>query len=169
MALTRREFLCAVPLCAGLVWSCATRPSLEAKPNGLVEVANTKSAGHAGRTILVCMPETAQTKEVWKGLSDELSHDYRLVAIRVERGTEASIIAEGIKHYQPTAIVLMNNPTLAAYRDYQANTPSLDYPPAVIVMSSFLEHQSSQLISTTGISYEVPLITVMTFPGRGLP
>lgn len=162
MALTRREFLCAVPLCAGLVWSCATRPALEAKPNGLVEVANTKAAGQTGRTILVCMPETAQTKEVWKGLSDELSHDYRLVAIRVERGTDAPIIAEGIKRYQPTAVVLMNNPTLAAYRDYQANTPTLDFPPAIVVMSSFLEHQSSQLISATGISYEVPLITVMT-------
>jgi len=80
MALTRREFLCAVPLCTGMVWSCATQPSLETRPNRLVEVANSKTTSQVGRTILVCMPETAPTKEVWKGLSDELSHDYRLVA-----------------------------------------------------------------------------------------
>jgi hypothetical protein len=108
------------------------------------------------------MPETQQTKEVWKGLSDELAKDYRLVAIRVEHGSDSAIIAEGIKRYRPVGVVLMNNPTVSAYRDYQQSTPQLNFPPTVIVMTSFLEGQTSQLIAATGISYEVPLITVMT-------
>src|SRR5512142_2773381 len=162
MALTRRELLFALPLCAGMVWSCTTRSAGTARSGGVVEVLRTQPANPAARTILVCMPETAQTKEVWKGLNDELSNDYRLVAVRVESSLDARVIAEGIKQYQPSALVLVNNPTVAAYRDYQANTPVLDFPPAVVVMSSFLERHANQLISTTGVSYEVPLITVMT-------
>lgn len=162
MALTRRELLFALPLCAGMVWSCTTRSAGVAKPGGLVEVLKTQPTNPTARTILVCMPETAQTKEVWKGLNDELSNDYRLVAIRVESSLDARVIGDGIRRYQPSGLILMNNPTVAAYRDYQANTPVLDFPPAVIVMSSFIERHTDQLISATGVSYEVPLITVMT-------
>lgn len=129
----------------------------------MVEVASTQpTSPTTKRTILVCMPVTAQTREVWKGLCDELAGDYRLVAIRVEHGTDAAIIAEGIRRYQPSALVLMNNPTVTAYRDYQTSVRSQDFPPAIVIMTSFLEHQASKLIGVTGVSYEVPLITVMT-------
>jgi hypothetical protein len=162
MALTRREFLCAIPLCASVVLGCTTGGSALADPGRLVELANINSNNPKAKTILVCMPETGQTRDVWKGLSDELSHDYRLVAIRVEHGADSTLIAEGIRRYQPVGLVLMNNPTLLAYREYQQNATSLAFPPAIVVMTSFLEGQSSQLISATGVSYEVPLITVMT-------
>jgi hypothetical protein len=162
MALTRREFLCAVPLYVGVVLGCSAARTNTRHPTRVIELATSRPETQTDRTILVCMPETPQTKEVWKGLNDELSNDYRLVAIRIERGTGSALIAEGIKRYKPVGIVLMNNPTVAAYRDYQQNTPKLEFPPAVVVMTSFLEGQSSQLISATGISYEVPLITVMT-------
>jgi hypothetical protein len=162
MALTRREFLCAIPLCASVVLGCTTSTTKLVDPGRLVELANVASSNPNAKTILVCMPETPQTRDVWKGLSDELSHDYRLVALRVERGSDSALIAEGLRRYQPVGIVLMNNPTLTAYREYQQNTASLTFPPAIIVMTSFLEGQSNQLIGATGVSYEVPLITVMT-------
>jgi hypothetical protein len=162
MALTRREFLFTVPLCAGVVLGCGATNKQSATAQPLVEIATSSPEGAASRTILVCMPETTQTKEVWKGLSDELSHDYKLVAVRVEHGSDAPLIAEGIRRYRPDGIVLMNNPTVTAYRDFQQNTHALNFPPAVVVMTSFLERESSQLIGATGISYEVPLITVMT-------
>lgn len=162
MALTRRDFLRAIPICAGVVWGCTTGMTQFSDPSQLVEVLSTKPDNPAASTIVVFMPETAQTKEVWKGLSDELAQNYRLVAIRVERASDTAIIAEALKRYKPVALVLMNNPTVAAYRDYQANTARLDFPPAIVVMTSFLESQSDQLVSATGVTYEVPLITVMT-------
>jgi hypothetical protein len=162
MALTRRDFLCAIPICAGVVWGCTTGTAQPSDPSHLVEVLSTKPEDPAARTILVFMPETVQTKEVWKGLSDELADNYRLVAVRIDRASDTPIIAEALKRYKPVGLVLMNNPTVKAYREYQASMVRAVFPPAVVVMTSFLEGQASQIVSTTGVSYEIPLITVMT-------
>jgi hypothetical protein len=113
-------------------------------------------------TILVCMPETPQTQEVWMGLSDEVASEYRLVAIRVEGRGGASLIAQGIRRHRPSAVVLMNNPTAAAYREYLAQPGAVRTLPAVVVMTSFLESQQLRALGAVGISYEVPLITVVT-------
>jgi hypothetical protein len=72
------------------------------------------------------------------------------------------LIAQGILRHRPDALILMNNPTVDAYREYQRRTPQQHFPPAVVVMTSFLKHQSQKLVGVTGISYEVPLITVVT-------
>ncbi len=119
-------------------------------------------APNAKETILVCMPETPQTLEVWSGLRDELSKNYRLVAIKVEGRGDHAIIEEGIRRHHPASIVLMNNPTVAAYRDYQHASGAHAFPPVVIVMTSFLDAGRLQVSGATGISYEVPLITVVT-------
>lgn len=162
MALTRREFLCAIPLCAGALLGCAASSAPSIGRGLPAELASTKTTNPAARTVVVFMPQTPQTMDVWKGLSDELSEDYRLIAIRVERADESSVILEALEQHRPAAIVLMNNPTVSAYRDFQRKTKNPQFPPAVVVMTSFLERQSRQLAATTGISYEVPLITVMT-------
>lgn len=160
MALTRREFLWAIPICTGVLLSCARQTRVAAPSSQLVVIASEQPDKREAKTILVCMPETPQTKEVWKGLSDELSHDYRLVAVRVASSADAPIIAQAVGRYQPAGIVLMNNPTVAAYRAYQQASSRREFPPAVIVMTSFLE--SDRVTAATGVSYEVPLITVMT-------
>jgi hypothetical protein len=52
---------------------------------------------------------------------------------------------------------------VAAYAAYQRAQPAdRVFPPAVIVMSSFLEGQQLPVENATGIAYEVPLITVVT-------
>jgi hypothetical protein len=108
------------------------------------------------------MPETVQTKQVWTGLRDELSGDYQMAAIRLDASTDSPVIEEALRSYQPAALVLMNNPTVSAYRDLQRKYPGKRFPPAIIVMTSFLETQAADLHSATGVSYEVPLITAMT-------
>jgi hypothetical protein len=113
-------------------------------------------------TIVVFMPKSPQTVEVWTGLRDELVNDYRLVAVEVVGRGGANVVAEGLARHRPSAIVLMNNPTLAAYRDYQRQAAQKRFPPAIVVMSSFLEGRPREVAATTGISYEVPLITVVT-------
>ena len=74
----------------------------------------------------------------------------------------ASVIEEGIRRHRPASIVLMNNPTVAAYNDYQRNASKRAFPPVVVVMTSFLDAGRLHVSGATGISYEVPLITVVT-------
>ncbi len=114
-------------------------------------------------TVLVLMPDTKQTREVWTGLKDELEGSFSLFAVRVdgERGAEA--LASAMATHRPACVVLMNNPTLVAYARYQAATRHVEtFPPAIVVMTSFLDRRPTAISGATGISYEVPLITVVT-------
>jgi hypothetical protein len=120
-------------------------------------------APEAKGTILVLMPDTPQTKEVWTALSDELRRAYSLVAVQVEARTDVDTVATAIARHSPQAIVLMNNPTVSAYAEYQKRASGGSrFPPAIIVMTSFLDGQAGAVQHSTGISYEVPLITVVT-------
>lgn len=161
MALTRREWLLAMPLVATATLACSGPSQHAASAAPYVELFSDGPAG-AERTIVVFMPETSQTKEVWTGLNDELGQEFRLIAVRVEGRDAASAIAQAISRHKPSGIVLMNNPTVSAYRDYQRRSGQSQFPPAVVVMTSFLERQARNLEGATGISYEVPLITVVT-------
>ncbi|HEY6079956.1 MAG TPA: hypothetical protein VIW29_14180 [Polyangiaceae bacterium] len=163
MALTRRSFIAGVPALAGagLLGCTAAVGERESATTGNVLYA-TRAAKAGSKSILVCMPDTRQTSEVWRGLSDELASEYELVALRAEGSNVSATIAGGIKRYQPSGLVLMNNPTVDGYRRLQAQAKSTAFPPSVIVMSSFLEGNQAKLRGATGISYEVPLITVVT-------
>ncbi len=163
MALSRRNFLLALPAGAWLLDSCANNAAVAPHAaHSYVELAASAPANSSHETILVCMPKTPQTMEVWSGLRDELAKNYRLVAIQVEGRDDRALIEEGIRRYRPASIVLMNNPTVAAYREYQRQAGTSKFPPVVIVMSSFLDSARMQVSDATGISYEVPLITVVT-------
>jgi hypothetical protein len=160
MALTRRRFLLTVPL-TGLGAACATsRPLL--RGGGAVELATSTPAGPVKGTILVAMPDTTQTREVWTGIRDELQRDYHLVAVRVDGPESTPDLAAAMARHQPNAVVLMNNPTVAAYRTYQQQCGQRQFPPAVVVMTSFFDGHLPQVVTATGISYEIPLITVVT-------
>jgi hypothetical protein len=160
MALTRRQFLVAVSVGTGVVACAAATPGTDSV---LAYRELRDKVGKAGApTVLVCMPDTPQTREVWTGLSDEVASEYRLVAVRVEGRGGASLIAQGIGRHRPAAIVLMNNPTVAAYREYLAQPGAIRTLPAVVAMTSFLESQQLKALGAVGIAYEVPLITVVT-------
>jgi putative ABC transport system substrate-binding protein len=162
MALTRRGFLLAMPLTAGATAACSSVARQLREGDQYVELATTTPAGAVKGSIVVAMPETSQTREVWTGLNDELGRDYRLIAVRVDDPSAASVIGEAVRRHQPASIMLMNNPTVAAYRSFQDRSGLKRFPPAVIVMTSFLDRHPTQIASATGISYEVPLITVVT-------
>lgn len=162
MALTRRDFLLGLPLGAGASWACQSTGMGPRDAGRYVELARTKPQQASGKAILAFMPETEQTQQVWTGLADELGKSFALVAVRVDGKDSAGTIARGIEQHRPAGLVLMNNPTVAAYRSYQRAAQGHAFPPAVIVMSSFLEGQRNRPVSATGISYEVPLITVVT-------
>ncbi|MDF3066051.1 MAG: hypothetical protein K0R38_1652 [Polyangiaceae bacterium] len=162
MAMTRRHFMLGTPALAGAVFGCAASTA-ERGGVGKDAVLFSSHANKPGqKSILVCMPETRQTGEVWRGLSDELSREFELVAVRAEGDDVSASIKRGIDRYRPAGLVLMNNPTVEGYRRVQAQAQGTTFPPSVIVMSSFLEGKPTHLRGATGISYEVPLITVVT-------
>jgi ABC-type uncharacterized transport system substrate-binding protein len=158
--LTRREWLLSLSALACTAVGCRSAGLAAKGTTPYVELAQ---AGSQGRErVVVFLPDTEQTREVWRSLSDELSRDFRLIAVETRSAADADVIAEGIARHAPAALVLMNNTTLAAYGDYQRARHGATFPPAVAVMSSFLEGQGRGIASLTGISYEVPLITVVT-------
>ena len=160
MALSRRTFLVAAPLVAGAV-GC----SHDAGPRGPQISADellASSATAGKRTVLVCMPDTKQTREVFAGLLDELAQHFTVIAMRVEGEHGIETITHAMARYNPACVVLMNNPTVVAYARYQAAARLAHYPPAIVVMTSFLDRRPAALSDATGISYEVPLITVVT-------
>lgn len=161
MALTRREFLWCLPAGAGALIGCQSQGTGRGSRSPYRELASTGKRD-ASRSVLVCMPETDQTKEVWSSLADELGREFELIALNVNDRDSAASIARGIERHRPAGLVLMNNPTVASYRNYQNASGPRQFPPAVIVMSSFLDGQRDMPAASTGISYEVPLITVVT-------
>jgi hypothetical protein len=162
----RRDVLLGFPLLLGLpgllsTVACSVAKGPEApSASAYRELFHVPGPGGAP-CILVCMPETLQTQEVWTGLSDELGSEFELRAVRVDRRDGAALIAEGIRRFKPSAIVLMNNPTVTAYREYLRQDPKRVALPSVVVMTSFLEGQTLGP-KMTGISYEVPLLTGVT-------
>ncbi len=162
MALTRRSFMAGVPVLAGAALGCSASSAGRSGTGKESLLFSSHASKPGARSILVCMPETRQTGEVWRGLSDELSREFELVAVRTEGEDVSERIKQGIEHYRPAGLVLMNNPTVEGYRRVQAQSTHAAFPPSVIVMSSFLEGKPAHLRAATGISYEVPLITVVT-------
>jgi hypothetical protein len=161
MAMTRRDLLLSLPLYTGIGLACTSARRVPTQP-AYSELTSTLPEGPIKATVLVVMPETSQTREVWTALYDELGKEYRLIVVRADEAMASDAIREGIQRHQPAGLVLMNNPTVAAYRAYQRDAGAGPFPPAVIVMTSFLDRHPGQLAGATGISYEVPLITVVT-------
>ncbi|MFT3926418.1 MAG: hypothetical protein QM778_27990 [Myxococcales bacterium] len=161
MALTRRKFLIQVPLAAALFSACGARQTASQTGRHYAELGSTAGAGRAER-VLVCMPDNEHARQVWTGLCDELSADIQLIGVLVQRKQDSASIHEAITRHRPSALVLINNPTVAAYREYQRANRAASYPPAVIVMTSLLEQKGLGILNATGIRYEVPLITVVS-------
>ncbi|HKY38588.1 MAG TPA: hypothetical protein VJN18_21740 [Polyangiaceae bacterium] len=156
----RRRFLIEVPACA-LLLACSSAREHGPVISPYSEIAVSAPKAGEPRTILVFMPRTPQALEVWTGLRDELARDFKLVAVEVEGRDSVDVFMQAMRRHRASAIVLMNNPTLAAYREYQALVDVKRFPPAIVVMTSFLMRRPNA-IASTGISYEVPLITAVT-------
>jgi hypothetical protein len=119
-----------VPGCSSGLVGAAACSTAETAAHGerYVELGSNKVTGGKG-TVVVFMPETKQTREVWTGLSDELGDDFSLVAVKEQGPNSAAIIARAMLEHRPSGIVLMNNPTVLAYREYQHASGAGPFPP----------------------------------------
>src|SRR5688572_16034472 len=157
MALTRRELLTLVAGSAAL--AACSRAAVQTRSTSYQELHKKLNPGK--ETVLVCMPETSQTQQAWTGLNDELGAEFGLIAVRIEGRDDSRIIEEAVKRHRPSGVVLMNNPTVTAYRRYESVLAPAKRVPNVSIMTSFL--QARRLgPNATGVAYEIPLITSVT-------
>jgi hypothetical protein len=160
MALSRRALLAGLPGLAAAWAGCML--SGPGRPSGAYRELFRTPGGQGKPRVVALMPDTAQTREVWTGLSDELASTMELIAVHVQSAGDVDIVARALR-LEPKALVLLNNPTVAAYRTYQRQHPKATFPLGVVMMTSLLEEQAALgLTNATGIRYEVPLVTAVT-------
>jgi putative ABC transport system substrate-binding protein len=105
------------------------------------------------------MPSQANFVEVRKSLVSEVQKSFNIHTMIVGPETKPADLGAAIATVKPVCVVLMNNPTVSLYRQYQTSNPALPPPPAILLMASFVEELQGQLRRATGIAYEVPGVT----------
>lgn len=149
----------ALLLCAALLSGSCGRTEGSTSPEPVIELqSGPRREGHDA--ILVFLPKTAETKELWDSFHQELSDEFDVIPYVVTKTTSPEEMATAIAGTRPSSVVLLNNPTVRLYQRYAQGLPaSAPKLPVVILMSSFLEEFHRQIPGATGIAYEVPLIT----------
>ena len=109
--------------------------------------------------LFVAMPLAPAFHETRKALVAEASGTFNVTTFVITPDTQAADFRAALDAAAPACIVLMNNGTVRMYRDYQRERPGATFPPAVIVMTSFLEDIRREIKRATGIAYEVPGVT----------
>jgi putative ABC transport system substrate-binding protein len=110
-------------------------------------------------TILIAMPTFADFIDVRRGLVAEVQKNFNVSTVPVTKETTAAQLGAAIDRTSPACVVLMNNSTVALFRQYKESLGAKPAPPAVVVMASFLERTRATLPKSTGIAYEVPGVT----------
>jgi hypothetical protein len=159
MALTARVAApLRIVLCVLLALTSCT-PQQKAEVKHASSITFKDSARRGGMSsVLVFLSASTHTREVWHSLRDELRSDFDVVTRPVSPETKPAELAREIAAVRPACIVLMGNQPLNLYSKYQSQHPG-PFPPAVVVMASFLEEQRPLFKNVTGIAYEIPGIT----------
>lgn len=160
MALIRRFALLASCASACLVAfsACTPKPELPSAEKGELSFHDTPP--QAGRdTVAVLTPLETETQELWESLVQELGAEFNVATVPVGRTTGSRHLARELERLQPACVVVVDNRTLELYRELQGQRPSATFPPAVVVMTSFLERAIGGLRGATGIAYEVPAVS----------
>jgi hypothetical protein len=109
--------------------------------------------------VLVVMPANPATADVWGSMRQELADEMDVVTLVVDASTTPQTLAAKIDDVERACVVVMNNPTLMLYREYQSQ-PGAKEIPVVIAMTSFLEDIHARVRNAIGIAYEIPAVTV---------
>jgi len=109
--------------------------------------------------VFITMPRAASFQATRRALVTEISRSYDVQTFVVAPETSVAELGASLEHAAPACVVLMNNTSVRLYRDYQRAHRGAKFPPAVVVMTSFLEDIRHDLVGATGIAYEVPAVT----------
>jgi len=161
MALIYRILLClSMLLGAAVMLECSppsTLPGVES--SGSPSVSFVDAPRRSGKEpVLILLPASVHTQEVWQSLRDELMTSFDVVTRTVASNTTADNVKQEVDTVRPRCVVLIGNISMNLYSRYQKDNAG-PYPPALVLMASFLEEQRALLQNTTGIAYEIPGIT----------
>ena len=108
------------------------------------------------------IPTVNQPLKFLAGLADEVGEDLNLISVEFSSKLTTTDIDTLLAEHSADALVLMNNPTVELYRAYQQTKPEgTSFPPAVMLLTSFLEKASVGIQNATGINYEVAAVSSM--------
>jgi putative ABC transport system substrate-binding protein len=144
--------------CTALV-SCATSGLGEQKDQQATASVQDPPPRPGAKTVLIAMPALGDFLDARKGLVAEIKRDFNVSTLLVTPATTVEQLAASIEQTSPVCLVLMNNSTLNLFQKYQAQPGARTIPPAVVLMTSFLEETRSRIKHITGIAYEVPGVT----------
>jgi hypothetical protein len=159
---TRKPFTTYLALCAvgfGGLAACATSGIGEQQEQNAKVAIEDPPAKPGAKTLLIAMPDTRDFVDARKGLVSEIKKDFNVTTFIVTPTTTVEELAAAIERTAPVGLVLMNNATLALFQKLQLRPGSRSTPPAVVLMTSFLEDAASRVKNVTGIAYEVPGVT----------
>jgi hypothetical protein len=142
-----------------LVTSCTG--ALPATPVGPAPATFADPPRRPGRPlVLVAMPDSEAFRSVRRTLVAEVKKDFDVATEVVGAHTTAAEFTSLVERNHPQCVVLMDNPTVRLYREYQRTRRAPGPPPpAIVVMSSFLEELRAELANASGVAYEVPGVT----------
>ncbi len=131
------------------------------KRRGLVPamLLSLASFAAADESILVFHPAGDKFQEAVKGLQEGLGNGYRIVDKDLAKDAGVDAIAASVKAAGPRAVVLMDNSSIRLWKEYQqkfSDTSTL----SVSLMGIMIEKAVGGARNATGISYEVPGVTV---------
>lgn len=111
-------------------------------------------------SLLIIRVAGKNFEQVVLGLSEELSEEFFLHELIVNKSTKQQQIAPKITEVSPKIVILMDNISINLYKAYQKGLPqSVSIIPSVAVMASFMDIVIKDLKNATGIFYEVPIVT----------
>jgi len=156
----RRRSLTLAMALAPLLLGCATTGSAGPTPVAPSEPIADPPARQGVPVVLIAMPSSSEFLDVRRTLVAEIRKNFNVATYVVSPGTSAQEFGQQIGKISPACVVVMNNGTVNLLREVQhAEAGKAKLPPAVVVMSSFLDEQRPGLSNTTGIAYEVPGVT----------
>lgn len=146
-------------LASALSATCATSGVENSADRGVLPVIEDPPSKPNGKTVLIGLPQSRDFLDARRGLVSEIKRDFNVITMVISPSTTVEQLAANIEKVSPVCLVLMNNFSLALFQQYQTRAGNRIVPPAVVLMTSFLEETASRVKNVTGIAYEVPGVT----------
>lgn len=142
-----------------LVLFCAALACKPQRPEGPQWLSNLDRR-QSHDLIAVLTPPAEEARKLVRALRSELSTDFDVHVFAADRTMSEQDVAAIMRDHRPSAVVLVDNPTVATYGKWARRQHSP--PPSVIVMSSFAEELQRTIPNSRGISFEPPAVTSLT-------
>lgn len=143
-----------------LALGCLQQPSRDVDATPLSRIEDPAQRGDLPR-VMILMPLVEESARLRRAIVSEVQESFDVQTLRTE-DVDAPRLGAQLRQYHPDALVLIDNRSVALYRQVQAEAPAeAAFPPALVLMSSFAEKVRSTLRNAAAIGFEVPAVTAV--------